>query len=56
MDTNLSRQFAFLVQQSTGVKLEKIIEQILESSFINTNDLFESENVKLVSFICDSNI
>lgn len=48
MDTNLTRQLAFLVQQNTGVKLEKIIEQILESNVYNVNDLLENENVKSV--------
>ncbi len=51
MDTNLSMQLAYLVNQNTGMKLEKVIEQILESNLINTNDLFESENVKNVYII-----
>lgn len=49
MDTNISRQLGFLVQQNTGVKLEKVIEQILESNLYNTNDFLENENVKALT-------
>jgi hypothetical protein len=48
MDTTLSRQLQFLVGQNTGVKLEKILEQVLESNLYNTNDILENENVKAV--------
>ena len=48
MDTNIAKQLHFLVLQNTGIKLEKIIEQILESSLYNTNDILENENVKAV--------
>ena len=48
MDTNIAKQLHFLVMQNTWLKLEKIIEQILESSLYNTNDILENENVKSV--------
>ncbi len=48
MDTNLLSQLQYLVQNNTGPKLEKIIEQILESSLINTNEFLQNENIKSV--------
>jgi hypothetical protein len=49
MDTNLVKQFMFLINENTGAKLEKIIEQVIESEVININELFNNENVKKVS-------
>lgn len=48
MDTNLTSQLLYLVQNNTGAKLEKIIEQILESNLINFRDFLELENIKSV--------
>jgi hypothetical protein len=49
MDTNIHKQLLFLVNQNSGIKLEKIIEQVIESSVININEFLESENVKKVN-------
>lgn len=51
MDTSLSRQLQFLVQENTGAKLEKVIEQILESNLYTTNDILEHKNVQSVNNI-----
>lgn len=48
MDTTLARQLSFLVQENTGVKLEKIIEQVLESNMTNLSEILEHNNVKQV--------
>ncbi len=48
MDTNVSRQLEFLVNENTGFRLEKIIEQILESDVYNINDILENNNIKAV--------
>jgi hypothetical protein len=48
MDTSINKQLQFLVQEHTGVKLEKTIEQILESNLYNTKDLLDSKNVLAV--------
>ena len=48
MDTNLASQLKYLVQSNTGLKLEKVIEQVLESNLYNTSDILENENVKNV--------
>lgn len=48
MDTNLTSQLRYLVQNNTGAKLEKVIEQILESNLINLQQFLELENVKSV--------
>jgi hypothetical protein len=48
MDTNLIKQFMFLMKENKGAKLEKIIEQIIESDLININELFVCENVQEV--------
>jgi hypothetical protein len=53
MDTNLHQQISYLVNQNTGIKLEKIIEQILESNLIYIYDLFVNENVQSVIRIND---
>jgi hypothetical protein len=49
MDTNLASQLKYLVQNNSGAKIEKIIEQILESDLININDFLQYENIKSVS-------
>jgi hypothetical protein len=51
MDTNLSKQLYFLVNENTGVKLEKVIEQIVESNLYNINELLEHKNVQAVGFV-----
>jgi hypothetical protein len=48
MDTNLVKQFMFLMNENKAGRLEKIIEQIIESDLININELFVSENVQEV--------
>jgi hypothetical protein len=50
MDTNIYKQLLFLVSQNTGIKLEKIIEQVLESNIYSMNEILENENVKNVNF------
>jgi hypothetical protein len=50
MDTNIEKQLIYLVTQNTGLKLEKIIEQILESKLILKNDVFIHPNVQSVNF------
>jgi hypothetical protein len=51
MDTNLASQLKYLVQNNTGVKIEKIIEQILESNLINLKEFLDFVNIKNVSLI-----
>lgn len=48
MDTNIYKQLLFLVSQNTGIKLEKIIEQVLESNIYSMSEILENENVKNV--------
>lgn len=48
MDTTITKQFYCLIEQNTGSKLEKVIEQILESSIININHCFLHKNVQAV--------
>jgi hypothetical protein len=50
MDTNLTKQLNFLVNENIGTKLEKVIEQIIESGLYNVNDLFEHQNIQAVRF------
>jgi hypothetical protein len=50
MDTNLSKQLHFLVAQNAGIKLEKVIEQILESNLFNTSEILSHPNVQAVIF------
>jgi hypothetical protein len=51
MDTNLAKQLSFLVNENTGPKLEKVIEQIIESNLYNVNDLLEHKNIQAVRFL-----
>jgi hypothetical protein len=51
MDTNLSQQFLFLAKENTGTKLEKVIEQILESNMYNVYELYTSPNVQAVKLL-----
>jgi len=53
MDTNLYKQFESLVNENTGPKLEKIIEQILESKLYNTYNLLQHKNIQAVSIIIE---
>jgi hypothetical protein len=48
MDTNLVKQFMFLMNENCGPKLEKIIEQVIESEIVNVNELFCNENAQKV--------
>ena len=48
MDTSVSKQLLFLAAQNAGFPLEKIIEQILESSVYNFNEVYIQENVQAV--------
>jgi|LauGreDrversion4_2_1035121.scaffolds.fasta_scaffold1889609_1 hypothetical protein len=50
MDTTITKQFYCLIEQNSGTKLEKIIEQILESNILNINHLFLHKNVQAVLF------
>jgi len=45
MDTNLSKQFLFLINENTESKLEKVIEQILDSDVIDTNEYLSNKNI-----------
>lgn len=49
MDTNIEKQLIYLVTQNTGVQLEKIIEQILESKLILINEILIHPNVQSVN-------
>lgn len=51
MDTSLYREFYFLIDQNTGSKLEKIIEQVLDSNILNINNLFLHKNIQAVTAI-----
>jgi hypothetical protein len=48
MDTNLAKQLTFLVNENTGAKLEKVIEQILGSNLYNVNDLLAHKHIQEV--------
>ncbi len=48
MDTNLTTQLFYLVQQNTGIKLEKIIEQILVSNIFQTKEIIQHPNIQEV--------
>ena len=48
MDTNVTKQLIYLVHQNTGIKLEKVIEQILISSIYHTNEIFQHPNIQEV--------
>lgn len=50
MDTNLSKQLHFLVNDNTGVKLERVVEQILESNLYNIGDIVKHNNIASVYF------
>ena len=45
MDTNLSKQFSFLINENTESKLEKVIEQILASDIIDINEYLSYKNI-----------
>ena len=48
MDTSITKQFAFLIEQNSGAKLEKVIEQILESNVLNINEFCNHKNIQAV--------
>lgn len=50
MDTSLIKQFSFLIDKNSGAKLEKIIEQVLESNLLNINDLYLKINIHAVIY------
>lgn len=50
MDTSIAKQLQFLVNENTGAKLEKVIEQILESDIYSTSDLLSHPNMESVIF------
>jgi hypothetical protein len=55
METNISKQLYFLVEENSGTKLEKVIEQILESNIYNVSDFLKHKNVKAVNIYLFNN-
>ncbi len=51
MDTNVSKQLIYLVQQNSGIKLEKVIEQILISDIYFTHEIFHHPNIQEVNLL-----
>ena len=50
MDSSISNQLKFLVNENVGVKLESILEKIFQSEIYFFSDILNHRNVQAVNF------
>ena len=50
MDSSISNQLKFLVNENVGVKLESILEKIFQSEIYFFSDILNNRNVQAVNF------
>jgi len=51
METSLSQQLKFLINENKGIKLENVLEKVLESDIYFFNDILSHPNVLEVIYI-----
>ncbi len=51
MESSVSKQLKFLINENKGVKLENILEKVLESDIYFFNDIINNPNVLEVCII-----